>query len=78
MLFLDSDNHLNGGEALGIFPEGINYIGVFEVKSTGASASLGAYYECVRCDGRVYEWERYSARCFSLIGLTKSSFSKKE
>lgn len=41
-IFLDSDKHLNGGEVLGIFPEEINYIGVFEVKSAGASASLGA------------------------------------
>lgn len=52
-IFLDLDNHLNGEEALGIFPEGINYIGVFEVKSAGASASLGSYYVCVRCDGSV-------------------------
>lgn len=41
-ILLDSDKHLNGGEVLGIFPEGINYIGAFEVKSAGASASLGA------------------------------------
>lgn len=41
-IFLDSDKYLNGGEVFGIFPEGINYIGVFEVKSTGASARLGA------------------------------------
>ncbi len=47
------DKHLNGEEALGIFPEGINYIGVFEVKSAGVSNSLEAYYVCVRCDGSV-------------------------
>lgn len=64
-------NHLNVGEVPGIFPSGINYIGAFEVKGAGVSASFRAKCKRFRCDVSVCEWEPCHAKCVVLVHLTK-------